>query len=41
MNICHQPVLYPEQISNYHNTGCLNMYQILDPKLLARLIATI
>lgn len=40
MNICHQPVLSPEQIKNYQNTGYLNIYQILDPKLLARLIAT-
>ena len=40
MTIRHQRVLSDEQIRDYHETGYLNIRQILDPALLARLIAT-
>ena len=40
MKIRHQRVLSDEQIRDYHETGYLNIRQILDPALLARLIAT-
>ena len=40
MNTRHQRILSPEQIRDYRDTGYLNLRQVLDPKLLARLIAT-
>jgi ectoine hydroxylase-related dioxygenase (phytanoyl-CoA dioxygenase family) len=40
MKIHHQRVLSDEQIRDYQLTGYLNIHQILDPKLLAKLIAT-
>lgn len=40
MKIRHQRVLSDEQIRDYHETGYLNIRQILDSALLARLIAT-
>jgi ectoine hydroxylase-related dioxygenase (phytanoyl-CoA dioxygenase family) len=40
MNIRHQLILYPEQIRDYHDTGYLNLRQVLDPQLLTRLIST-
>ena len=40
MNTRHQRILSLEQIGDYRDTGYLNLRQVLDPKLLARLIAT-
>ena len=40
MNIRHQRILSPEQIRDYHDTGYLNLRQVLDPQLLTRLIST-